>query len=135
MLLTVIPTYLLNFFHCNFAFSLSLSPLFRYTIPLAAVRIVCKIFSIVLMFLSFLGTLFHQQLFVCDWWYNVRCDEAELSYDLNRLIGAQDSSDEFNDDFGGRQLHDDDDDDDTIDYSDDIDDHFEDEIDYDDLEP
>ena len=56
----------------------------------------CQVFHICLntqLLGSFLcpnGTLFHQQLFVCDWWYNVRCDDATLSYDLNRFIGAQD---------------------------------------------
>ncbi|KAF2358543.1 Chitin binding domain [Trinorchestia longiramus] len=57
----------------------------------------CQVFHICLnsrnmgSFLCPNGTLFHQQFFVCDWWYNVRCEEAVLSYDLNSLIGEQDN--------------------------------------------
>ena len=40
------------------------------------------------------GTLFHQALFVCDWWYNVDCGGATLSYGLNRNIGQQGRSEE-----------------------------------------
>ena len=29
------------------------------------------------------GTLFNQQYFVCDWWFNVDCDRTEYFYSLN----------------------------------------------------
>ena len=29
------------------------------------------------------GTLFNQQYFVCDWWFNVDCAKAESFYSLN----------------------------------------------------
>ena len=29
------------------------------------------------------GTLFNQQYFVCDWWFNVDCDNTEQFYSLN----------------------------------------------------
>lgn len=68
----------------------------RYSGYFADQETQCQVFHICLNSLnlgSFLcpnGTLFHQQLFVCDWWYNVQCDQAALSYDLNSLIGSQD---------------------------------------------
>ncbi|KAG7177797.1 putative Chitin binding Peritrophin-A domain-containing protein 29 [Homarus americanus] len=34
------------------------------------------------------GTLFNQEYFVCDWWYNVDCNEAISSYGLNARIGV-----------------------------------------------
>ena len=39
-----------------------------------------------LLIFSFLcpnGTLFNQQYFVCDWWFNVDCDKTEQFYSLN----------------------------------------------------
>ena len=33
------------------------------------------------------GTIFNQQYFVCDWWYNFDCDTAEDLYSLNEQIG------------------------------------------------
>ncbi|KAG7164977.1 U-scoloptoxin(01)-Er1a-like 3 [Homarus americanus] len=41
------------------------------------------------------GTIFNQQFFVCDWWYNFNCSNAEQFYDLNALIGV------FNEDNSG----------------------------------
>ncbi|XP_063610196.1 endochitinase-like [Penaeus indicus] len=32
------------------------------------------------------GTIFNQQYFVCDWWYNFSCDHAARFYSLNALI-------------------------------------------------
>nr|XP_045624215.1 mucin-2-like [Procambarus clarkii] len=32
------------------------------------------------------GTVFNQQYFVCDWWYNFSCDHATRFYGLNALI-------------------------------------------------
>jgi len=29
------------------------------------------------------GTIFKQELFICDWWYNVNCQEATNFYHLN----------------------------------------------------
>merc|ERR1712048_1389704 len=35
------------------------------------------------------GTLFNQQYFVCDWWFNVDCSLAEDLYSLNEEIAAE----------------------------------------------
>ena len=35
------------------------------------------------------GTLFNQQYFVCDWWFNVDCSIAEDLYSLNDDIAAE----------------------------------------------
>merc|ERR1711970_204805 len=35
------------------------------------------------------GTLFNQQYFVCDWWFNVDCSLAEQFYSLNDEIAAE----------------------------------------------
>ncbi len=32
------------------------------------------------------GTVFNQQYFICDWWYNVQCDQSESLYSLNALL-------------------------------------------------
>nr|XP_053640566.1 mucin-2-like isoform X1 [Cherax quadricarinatus] len=32
------------------------------------------------------GTVFNQQYFVCDWWYNFACDQATRFYSLNALL-------------------------------------------------
>ncbi|XP_064094943.1 uncharacterized protein LOC135206972 [Macrobrachium nipponense] len=37
------------------------------------------------------GTLFNQQYFVCDWWFNVDCSLAQEFYFLNADIGKVDS--------------------------------------------
>ncbi|XP_071522299.1 uncharacterized protein [Panulirus ornatus] len=34
------------------------------------------------------GTVFNQQYFVCDWWYNVDCSASEQYFDLNSEIGV-----------------------------------------------
>jgi len=54
----------------------------------------CQVFHICLnganlgSFLCPNGTLFHQQFFVCDWWFNVDCQVAPDSYNLNARIGV-----------------------------------------------
>merc|ERR1712086_1193768 len=35
------------------------------------------------------GTLFNQQYFICDWWFNVDCSQAEDLYSLNDEIAAE----------------------------------------------
>merc|ERR1740131_418184 len=35
------------------------------------------------------GTLFQQQYFVCDWWFNVDCSTTEDFYSLNEEIAAE----------------------------------------------
>merc|ERR1719431_2180151 len=35
------------------------------------------------------GTLFQQQYFVCDWWFNVDCSTAEDFWSLNEEIAAE----------------------------------------------
>ena len=35
------------------------------------------------------GTLFNQQYFICDWWFNVDCSLAESFYSLNEDIAAE----------------------------------------------
>nr|XP_027195349.1 putative uncharacterized protein DDB_G0287457 [Dermatophagoides pteronyssinus] len=32
------------------------------------------------------GTMFNQQLFTCDWWHNVQCDQVAKHYELNAQI-------------------------------------------------
>merc|ERR1711892_642961 len=34
------------------------------------------------------GTLFNQQYFICDWWFNVDCSQAEDFYSLNEDVAA-----------------------------------------------
>ena len=34
------------------------------------------------------GTLFHQQYFVCDWWFNVDCSQVESFYRHNEDVAA-----------------------------------------------
>ncbi|XP_036319644.1 uncharacterized protein LOC118734057 [Rhagoletis pomonella] len=34
-------------------------------------------------FLCTNGTIFNQKEFACDWWYNVKCEEAFTYYHLN----------------------------------------------------
>merc|ERR1711983_433969 len=34
------------------------------------------------------GTLFNQQYFICDWWFNVDCSQAEEFYSLNEEVAA-----------------------------------------------
>jgi len=34
------------------------------------------------------GTLFNQQYFICDWWFNVDCSQAEDFYSLNADVKA-----------------------------------------------
>lgn len=34
------------------------------------------------------GTLYNQQYFVCDWWFNVDCSQAEDFYSLNADVKA-----------------------------------------------
>ena len=38
--------------------------------------------------LIFAGTLFNQQYFICDWWFNVDCSQAEDFYSLNEDVAA-----------------------------------------------
>merc|ERR1712106_529396 len=40
-------------------------------------------------FLSPNGTIFNQQYFVCDWWFNVDCSLAEELYSLNDEYNAE----------------------------------------------
>jgi len=35
------------------------------------------------------GTIFQQQYFVCDWWFNVDCSLAETLYSLNDQVAAE----------------------------------------------
>lgn len=32
------------------------------------------------------GTVFNQQFFVCDWWYNFACERAQRFFELNKYI-------------------------------------------------
>merc|ERR1712048_543643 len=38
------------------------------------------------------GTIFQQQYFVCDWWFNVDCSLAEELYSLNDIVAAEQNS-------------------------------------------
>ena len=35
------------------------------------------------------GSLFHQTYFVCDFWFNVDCSQAEAQYGLNDAVAAE----------------------------------------------
>ena len=35
------------------------------------------------------GTIFNQQYFICDWWFNVDCSQAESLYGLNDQVAAE----------------------------------------------
>ena len=35
------------------------------------------------------GTLFNQEYFICDWWFNVDCSLAESFYSINEEIAAE----------------------------------------------
>lgn len=35
------------------------------------------------------GTVFNQEYFICDWWFNFDCSEAESLYSLNEEIAAE----------------------------------------------
>jgi len=48
------------------------------------------------------GTLFNQQYFICDWWFNVDCSQAPTFYSLNADIAAAAAA--ANDDREGRNL-------------------------------
>jgi len=48
------------------------------------------------------GTLFNQQYFICDWWFNVDCSQAQDFYSLNADIAAAAAA--ANDDREGRGL-------------------------------
>jgi hypothetical protein len=36
------------------------------------------------------GTVFNQQYFICDWWFNFDCDQAPSFYRLNSELGKVD---------------------------------------------
>merc|ERR1711936_1040182 len=48
------------------------------------------------------GTLFNQQYFICDWWFNVDCSQAQDFYSLNADIAAAAAA--ANEDREGRSL-------------------------------
>ncbi|XP_069174674.1 uncharacterized protein [Procambarus clarkii] len=58
----------------------------------------CQVFHIcqdkgkISSFLCPNGTIFNQQYFVCDWWYNFDCSTAQQFYGLNAQIGQDISS-------------------------------------------
>jgi len=35
------------------------------------------------------GTVFNQQYFICDWWFNVDCSQAEELYSRNEEVAAE----------------------------------------------
>lgn len=51
-------------------------------------------------FLCTNGTIFNQRTFVCEWWYNVNCAEAEANYFRNDLLHVppKESSESYEDD-------------------------------------
>ena len=40
-------------------------------------------------FLCPVGSIFHQQYFICDWYFNVDCSQAESLYSLNDQLAAE----------------------------------------------
>merc|ERR1719427_2176010 len=49
------------------------------------------------------GTLFQQQYFVCDWWFNVDCSTTEDFYSLNDEIAAEREANSPGGGLGGYQ--------------------------------
>ena len=52
------------------------------------------------------GTIFQQQYFVCDWWFNVDCSLTESLYSLNDIVAEEQnsfSSSNTEDDYLGGQ--------------------------------
>merc|ERR1719370_1959187 len=49
------------------------------------------------------GTLFQQQYFVCDWWFNVDCSTTEDFYSLNEEIAAEREANSPGGGLGGYQ--------------------------------
>merc|ERR1719244_390678 len=47
------------------------------------------------------GTIFQQQYFVCDWWFNVDCSLAEEFYYLNDVNAAERAANSGSDDVAG----------------------------------
>ena len=45
--------------------------------------------SFVSRIVIFAGTLFNQQYFICDWWFNVDCSQAEGLYGINDEVAAE----------------------------------------------
>ena len=43
-------------------------------------------------YVSFPRTIFNQQYFICDWWFNVDCSQAESLYGLNDEVAAEAAS-------------------------------------------
>merc|ERR1739844_529068 len=41
------------------------------------------------VFNSVPDTIFNQQYFVCDWWYNIDCDQQPSFYNLNELLNQE----------------------------------------------
>ncbi|KAG7168979.1 U-scoloptoxin(01)-Er1a-like 7 [Homarus americanus] len=48
---------------------------------------ICQVGGRKTSFLCPNGTIFNQQFFVCDWWFNFDCTTADQFYDLNNEIG------------------------------------------------
>ena len=46
------------------------------------------------------GTLFNQEYFICDWWFNVDCSQVESLYSLNEDVAA--AQDAANSERSGR---------------------------------
>ena len=39
------------------------------------------------------GTIFNQQYFVCDWWYNLDCAQQQEFYSLNQFLYQENEED------------------------------------------
>ena len=48
-----------------------------------------RVFGIIFILLTSLGTIFNQNYFICDWWFNFDCAEAENLYSKNDEIAAE----------------------------------------------
>jgi len=44
------------------------------------------------------GTIFNQQYFVCDWWYNLDCAQQQDFYNLNQFLYQENDDDDY--DYG-----------------------------------
>ena len=44
------------------------------------------------------GTIFNQQYFVCDWWYNLDCAQQQDFYNLNQFLYQENDDEDY--DYG-----------------------------------
>ena len=71
--------------HCTHAVA---KPSFTRLCPVGNTRVGQLEISPVCYHVSTIGTLYNQQYFICDWWFNVDCSTVEDFYSLNDDVAA-----------------------------------------------